>query len=80
MKSILADFEIKEDTEISSYIESQLEAMIMCSVLSLDYNNGIKKYPCCKLTNVYFNLKEAYKDFEKSRWRSAIYESLIIRE
>lgn len=61
IKSILGDFDLKEDIDILLYIQSQLE-----TILNIDYNNGNKEYKCCELSNVYFKLKGACKDFEKS--------------
>lgn len=78
IKDILGSLCYTSDLDISSYVESQLETMIKCIALNENYTNLKKTYMSYELPYVYFNLKEVYKDFEKSRWRSAIYKSLII--
>jgi hypothetical protein len=74
IKDILGSFVFTSDWEISLYADSQLEKMLKCMALNKDYTNEKKEYMCFELPYVYFKLKEAYKDFERSRWILLTYE------
>lgn len=76
IKDILGGFVYTSDWEISLYVDSQLEKMLKCMALNKDYTNAKKEYMCSELPYVHFKLKEAYKDFEKSRWISYTYEAM----
>ena len=76
IKDILGSFVCASDWEISLYVDSQLEKMLVCMALNKDYTNAKKEYMCFELPYVYFKLKEAYKDFEILRWTSLTYEAM----
>lgn len=50
--------------------------MIKCITLNENYTNLKRSYMSFELPNVYFELKKAYKDFDRSHWLLLAYRIL----
>lgn len=64
------------DHDVCLHVETQLETMIKCIALNENYTNLKRSYMSFELPTVYFELKKAYKDFDRSYWLSLAYRNL----
>lgn len=64
------------DRDVCLHVETQLETMIKCITLNENYTNLKRSYMSFELPSVYFELKKAYKDFDRSHWMLLAYRIL----